>query len=342
MSAEWIGSYRLQLHAGFTLDAARRILPYLAELGVSHVYLSPCLQAVPGSQHGYDVTDPSRISDDLGGEAAWTASSRVRDRNGCESCSTSCRTTCPPRSTIRGGTMCWRTDLSAIRRIISTFEPGRSGPFAFTSARWRMPTENRSQKRRARPSNSRMAIRASSISTTAGRWVPPRGAHCCAPTERMLCRARAPASAPCAPATPSARQYRRQVARRRDDSRRCAPSRAGSSSAVDRAQARQRRLLDAVLQRQFFMLHGWKLAGELTNYRRFFDVSALERHPYRAARGVSSHPCAHRGHDRAEEQVDGLRIDHPDGLRDPLAYFKRLRALLPRRPFVRREDPGER
>ena len=71
MSADWIGSYRLQLHAGFTLDAARQILPYLSELGVSHVYLSPCLQAVPGSQHGYDVTDPSRISDDLGGEAAW-------------------------------------------------------------------------------------------------------------------------------------------------------------------------------------------------------------------------------------------------------------------------------
>ena len=71
MSAKWVATYRLQLHAGFPLDAAGRILPYLADLGVSHVYLSPCLQAVPGSQHGYDVTDPSRISDDLGGEAAW-------------------------------------------------------------------------------------------------------------------------------------------------------------------------------------------------------------------------------------------------------------------------------
>ena len=48
-------------------------MPYLAQLGVSHVYLSPCLQAMPGSQHGYDVTDPTRISDDLGGETAWTA-----------------------------------------------------------------------------------------------------------------------------------------------------------------------------------------------------------------------------------------------------------------------------
>ena len=71
MSAKWVATYRLQLHAGFPLDAAGKVLPYLADLGVSHVYLSPCLQAVPGSQHGYDVTDPSRISDDLGGEAAW-------------------------------------------------------------------------------------------------------------------------------------------------------------------------------------------------------------------------------------------------------------------------------
>ncbi|MGB6306312.1 MAG: alpha-amylase family glycosyl hydrolase, partial [Steroidobacteraceae bacterium] len=71
MSATWIASYRLQLHAGFPLGAAEQMLPYLADLGISHVYLAPCLQAVPGSQHGYDVTDPTRVSDDLGGEAAW-------------------------------------------------------------------------------------------------------------------------------------------------------------------------------------------------------------------------------------------------------------------------------
>ena len=71
MSGSWIATYRLQLHAGFPLSAAQQVLGYLAELGISHVYLSPCLQAVPGSQHGYDVVDPSKISDDLGGEPAW-------------------------------------------------------------------------------------------------------------------------------------------------------------------------------------------------------------------------------------------------------------------------------
>ncbi|MDQ3628827.1 MAG: malto-oligosyltrehalose synthase, partial [Actinomycetota bacterium] len=60
-------TYRLQLHAGFGFDAAREQVAYLASLGVTHLYLSPILQAAPGSVHGYDVVDHSRVSRDLGG-----------------------------------------------------------------------------------------------------------------------------------------------------------------------------------------------------------------------------------------------------------------------------------
>jgi (1->4)-alpha-D-glucan 1-alpha-D-glucosylmutase len=63
-----IATYRFQLHAGFTFADAEARVPYLASLGISHVYLSPVLQAVPGSQHGYDVLDHTRINDELGGE----------------------------------------------------------------------------------------------------------------------------------------------------------------------------------------------------------------------------------------------------------------------------------
>lgn len=63
------GTYRLQLHAGFGFAAAAGVVPYLAELGVSHLYLSPVLAASPGSTHGYDVVDHSRVSDELGGRA---------------------------------------------------------------------------------------------------------------------------------------------------------------------------------------------------------------------------------------------------------------------------------
>lgn len=64
-------TYRVQLHAGFTFDDARAILPYLRDLGISHLFCSPVLQAAPGSMHGYDVVDHRRVNAELGGEAGW-------------------------------------------------------------------------------------------------------------------------------------------------------------------------------------------------------------------------------------------------------------------------------
>ncbi|MFG3049890.1 malto-oligosyltrehalose synthase [Kitasatospora sp. NPDC048239] len=66
-------SYRLQLQPGFTLHDATAAVPYLAALGVSHLHLSPLLEAAPGSTHGYDTVDHTRISTRLGGEAALRA-----------------------------------------------------------------------------------------------------------------------------------------------------------------------------------------------------------------------------------------------------------------------------
>ncbi|MFE9631494.1 malto-oligosyltrehalose synthase [Streptomyces sp. NPDC006463] len=62
-------TYRLQLRPEFPFAAAEAAVPYLASLGVSHLHLSPVLEAVPGSAHGYDVTDHSRVREELGGEA---------------------------------------------------------------------------------------------------------------------------------------------------------------------------------------------------------------------------------------------------------------------------------
>ena len=64
-------TYRLQLTPEFGFAAARDRIPYLRDLGISHLYLSPSLQARAGSTHGYDVVDPTRISADLGGEEAF-------------------------------------------------------------------------------------------------------------------------------------------------------------------------------------------------------------------------------------------------------------------------------
>ncbi|MFE4395584.1 MULTISPECIES: malto-oligosyltrehalose synthase [Streptomycetaceae] len=75
-------SYRLQLQPGFTLRDATAAVPYLAALGVSHLHLSPLLEAVPGSTHGYDTVDHTRISEQLGGEPALRALAAEAHRHG--------------------------------------------------------------------------------------------------------------------------------------------------------------------------------------------------------------------------------------------------------------------
>ncbi|WP_313958590.1 malto-oligosyltrehalose synthase [Novosphingobium sp. 9] len=68
-----VATYRLQLRDGVDLLAAQKLLPWLNALGVSHLYLSPLMAAVRGSSHGYDVTDPTRVDPELGGETAFAA-----------------------------------------------------------------------------------------------------------------------------------------------------------------------------------------------------------------------------------------------------------------------------
>lgn len=76
------GTYRLQLRPGFGFDEAAEVLPYLRALGVSHVYLSPVLQAVAGSTHGYDVVDHSRLNEDLGGAEGFHRLSAAAQERG--------------------------------------------------------------------------------------------------------------------------------------------------------------------------------------------------------------------------------------------------------------------
>ena len=66
-------TYRVQLHKGFTFDDARSIVPYLASLGISHLYTSPFLNARAGSTHGYDVVDHEALNPEIGTEADFDA-----------------------------------------------------------------------------------------------------------------------------------------------------------------------------------------------------------------------------------------------------------------------------
>ncbi|MFJ2739881.1 malto-oligosyltrehalose synthase [Streptomyces sp. NPDC087440] len=75
-------TYRLQLQPDFPFSAAEEAVPYLAALGVSHLHLSPVLEAVPGSTHGYDVVDHARVRAELGGEEGLRALSRTARAHG--------------------------------------------------------------------------------------------------------------------------------------------------------------------------------------------------------------------------------------------------------------------
>jgi (1->4)-alpha-D-glucan 1-alpha-D-glucosylmutase len=325
MSARWIATYRLQLHAEFPLSAAQAVLAYLAELGISHVYLSPCLQAVPGSQHGYDVVDPTKVSDDLGGEQAWTGFVDA----------------------ARALKLRILLDIVPNHMSASRHNPWwdhvlQHGPFSKFAEFFDF---RNSQGHRfcvhlcslAKPYGAAMEAGELSIEMVQGRprvkhyenswplgpasWgelLSAGGERCFGELERLQFIE--------SPVEEDLTAYRRHAARAQQVLDQAFEA-GRMQSAIDRVQG-DKALFDAVLRRQFYMLHGWKLAGELTNYRRFFDIDTLV--------GVRAElpNVAAATHARIEEmiskgEIDGVRVDHPDGLREPLQYFQRLRGLLP-------------
>jgi (1->4)-alpha-D-glucan 1-alpha-D-glucosylmutase len=332
MSAEWVGSYRLQLHAGFTLQDAARILPYLADLGVSHVYLSPCLQAMPGSTHGYDVTDPARISDDLGGEEAWTAFVGAARSQGLR-----ILLDIVPNHMAAAEHNPWWDDVLA------------HGPFSDYAGFFDIRTEPHRPFRvnicslahgygesldkgelelEAHGGAPRLKHYDNSWPLGPASWgvlleaddpgCAQRPGGCFEDLERLRWFTEVDAADRAAYRLAAAQAERALAAAHREG--RLQP-------AIERAQ-RDRGVLDRIIERQFFTLHGWKLAGELTNYRRFFDVGSLV--------GIRTElpevfEATHARIERmvSQSELDGLRIDHPDGLRDPRTYFGRLRRLEP-------------
>src|SRR5947209_18978345 len=80
-TADWLArrrplpeaTYRLQFHAAFTFRDAAALAGYLRDLGVTHCYASPYLKARPGSQHGYDITDHTRLNPEIGTAEAYAA-----------------------------------------------------------------------------------------------------------------------------------------------------------------------------------------------------------------------------------------------------------------------------
>ena len=281
---EPVSTYRLQFHKGFTFFDAAAIVPYLRDLGITHVYASPYLMAVAGSMHGYDVIDPTRINPELGGEAGFARFVGALKRCGMRQI----LDTVPNHMGVGTNDNPWWNDV---------LKRGRASPCAtYFDIRW---TQSPHEGMRGRI------------------LLPVLGDHYGAVLSRGELTV-----VPADDGYAVAYFDRRFPLNQESISQACEASRLDGKELLAAINANTD-FLDTVLDQQHYRLAHWKTARDAINYRRFFDINDLialctEREEVFGA----SHALVLRL--VADGVVAGLRIDHPDGLRDPRRYFERL------------------
>jgi (1->4)-alpha-D-glucan 1-alpha-D-glucosylmutase len=337
-----LSTYRVQLRAEFDFDAAAAIADYLAALGISHLYCSPYLQAAAGSAHGYDVVDPTRVSAELGGEAGHARLSLALAGYGLGQV----LDIVPNHMAITGPANRWWWDV---------LENGPASRYAaYFDVDWE-PREERWRNRVLLPilgDHFGRVLEAGELrlSRHAGRFEVSYHEHRMPVAPRSLDEPLRAAAARCGSAElafiagalaglPEATAGDRDsVARRHRDKEvlagllaRLAAERPEIAAAIDREVAEingDPDRLDQLLARQNYRLAWWRLAGRELDYRRFFDVHTL------VGLHVEDERVFAETHARVLDWVgrgliDGLRVDHPDGLYDPAEYCRRLRAAAP-------------
>lgn len=336
------GTYRVQLHSEFGFDAASKIADYLRDLGVSHFYSSPYLQAAPGSKHGYDVVDHHRVNEELGGSEAHERFCKHLGACGLGQL----LDIVPNHMAISGrrNRLWW-----------DVLENGPSSRYAqYFDIDWAVPEErlrnkllvpilgdhygrvlNRGEIQLERRKNEflvkyfdhelPMAPKSlpSIFSETAKRTGSDFLAFIADGFDRL------PAAADTDEASMAQRQRDKValsslLARLFEE----VPFIAETVDAVLADINRAPDHLDAVLEQQNFRLAYWRTSDQDLGYRRFFDVNTLVGLRMEDERVFTDTHALILNWLR-EGVLDGIRVDHPDGLRDPEEYFSRLRANAP-------------
>jgi (1->4)-alpha-D-glucan 1-alpha-D-glucosylmutase len=330
-------TYRLQLTAAFGFDAAAAVLPYLAELGVSHLYASPVLQAVPGSMHGYDVVDHGRISKDLGGPEAHVRLHSALERAGLGQI----LDIVPNHMAIgtRDNALWW-----------DVLENGPASEVAsYFDVDWDASKDNRvllpilgehyvdaleQQLVKLEREDARFLVHYyDHVLPSAPRSVAELLRAAASSHDEMGFWADAldRLPAPWATDRESTARRHRDKAVIFDHLSRLFREQTELAEAVDRSLLElnaQPKALDAWLERQNWRLAHWKNASTELGYRRFFDVNTL------AGLRVEDPRVFARSHRLIlrwlrDGTLDGVRVDHVDGLRDPEEYLRRLREAAP-------------
>lgn len=340
-------TYRLQFHKDFGFDDAIRMLPYLAQLGVSHVYCSPIQRARAGSMHGYDVVAHAQINPELGGEEGFARFVAALKANGLGQL----LDMVPNHMGVFGADNAWWMDVlengpaslfaqhfdidwqplnveltgkvllpvlgvhygEALENgeLMLHFESG-TGSFAIRYFDHRFPLAPESYpvvlaRALERLGDAEASAGLASLATAFGH-LPGRGTA--SPRElaervrdKELLKARLA-----------------QLAQRHAS---VAQALMASVAELNLASPEARDALHRLIEVQAFRLAHWRVAADEINYRRFFDINDLaavriERDEVFEATQSFALDLAAAG------VVDGLRIDHPDGLYDPAGYFRKL------------------
>ncbi len=346
-------TYRFQLHAGFGFDAAARVVPYLHALGISDVYLSPILAAAPGSKHGYDVVAYDRVNPELGGEEAFR-----RLAFECTSRGMGLVLDFVPNHMGIGAANAWWMDVlengpsslhasafdvdwTPLKRELGyrVLVPVLGDQFGRVLERGELKLCRDGGTLLVRYYDHAFPVNPRSVPLVLRHRLPEL-AERLGPSDagvqdlESICTALEKLSPRTETSQPAVleRAREKEVAKRRlatlceqnetirahvDGNIRIFNGTPGDPRSFD--------LLQKLLDAQAYRLAFWRVAGEEINYRRFFDVNGL------AAIRMEEPAVFAQAHKVVlgllrEGLATGLRIDHPDGLYVPFAYFRRLQA----------------
>ncbi len=318
---------RLQFHKGFTLDDAVPLVPYFAQLGISHLYASPLLSARAGSMHGYDVVDPTSVNPELGGEAALRRLVAALREHGMGLI----LDIVSNHMAVGGADNPWWLDL---------LEWGRLSPYSeFFDIQWHSP-DPLLKGQLLMPflgSDYGEALQTGTLTlhfdAAHGAFYVEHYQHrfpIC-PRDYALILGNDPLLKPLADrfsalayqddAYAEAAWLKQALAERATE---VMPAIESRLAEFDGRQPEGFKRLHQLLEQQTYRLASWRTAADDINWRRFFDVNEL------GGLRVERSAVFEATHGKifeliSEGLVDGLRIDHIDGLADPRGYCRKLR-----------------
>jgi (1->4)-alpha-D-glucan 1-alpha-D-glucosylmutase len=333
-------TYRLQLTKKFGFAQAAAIVPYLKALQITHVYASPFMRARSGSTHGYDVVDHAAFNPELGGEASFETLSAALKANGLGLI----LDFVPNHMGVHFADNMWWLDVlewGPKSRFAKSFDidwdllPHRRKPGVL------LPILGTSYGEALDNGDIRLEYDADTGSFSAYYFEHrlPIAPQSYSEMLRAVTTAAEAENDPAGRALLSlAEAYRRTGIHDAESAARLKSAlkdicgagdviRRGLTAFRPENGPAQAHALHMLLERQHYRLSHWKLASSDINYRRFFDVNSL------AGLRVEDRDTFDRVHKLVRhlietDQIQGLRIDHIDGLHDPIGYLQRLRKLI--------------